>query len=90
MRERVVPKMAIVAAVVVLAGCGGSNDSGSAAESGATTAPVATTSPTETRPVSKPTTITIRVVGGRPEGGIARPSVKKNDPRCACRQVGYG
>lgn len=31
------------------------------------------------RPSLRPATITIRVVGGTPRGGIARPTVKKND-----------
>ena len=31
------------------------------------------------KPSARPATITIRVVGGAPRGGIARPTVKKND-----------
>ena len=37
----------------------------------------AETTPTPAKP--KPTTVTIRVVGGVPQGGIARPKVKKGD-----------
>lgn len=70
---------------VIAAGCGGSDGSQSNGSTDST--PVATTAPTVTEPVTttapttkpKPTTITIRVVDGVPQGGIARPSVKKND-----------
>lgn len=89
MGTRVVPAIALVATLVGLAGCGDSSDSQGASQSEtATTAPVVTTAPppaepTNTtpasEPASKPTTITIRVVGGSPEGGIARPSIKKNN-----------
>lgn len=79
---RVVPPIALSAILAVLAGCGGSGNSQSASETEATTtAPVVTAAPSTTATATskpKPTTITIRVVGGRPQGGIARPSVKRN------------
>lgn len=83
---RLVPALALVTVAVALAGCGGSGDAQSApaTDTASTTAPPATTTPsttaqTTTQPPPRPTTITIRVVGGKPAGGIARPQVKKND-----------
>lgn len=75
-----------------LAGCGddSASDDGASTETVATmpvetettpdeTAPAETT-PTETTPAApKPTTIAIRVVGGVPQGGIARPKLRKGD-----------
>ena len=79
---RVVPPIALSAILAVLAGCGGSGNSQGASETEATTtAPVVTTAPSTTATTTskpKPTRITIRVVGGRPQGGIARPSVRRN------------
>ena len=81
--------LAVAAGAVGLAGCGG--DDGEMADT--TTTAVTTTAPTETEtppaetettvettPAKpQPTTVTIRVVGGVPEGGIARPKVEKGD-----------
>lgn len=76
---------------VIAAGCGGSDGSQSNGSTDSTTVetttptvtePVTTTAPTTSpkpKPKPKPTTITISVVDGVPQGGIARPSVKKND-----------
>jgi hypothetical protein len=87
--KRIAIVLAVAAGVVGLAGCGG--DDGDVAETTepavTTTAPTETetmteteTAPTETTPAKpKPTTVTIRVVGGVPQGGIARPRVKKGD-----------
>jgi len=82
--KRIAIVLAVAASAVGLAGCGG--DDGDVAE---TTEPaVTTTAPTETETTAettpapakpKPTTVTIRVVGGVPQGGIARPKVKKGD-----------
>ena len=85
--------LAVAASAVGLAGCGG--DDGDVAETTepavTTTAPTETetttetqtdteTTPAETTPAApKPTTVAIRVVGGVPQGGIARPKVKKGD-----------
>lgn len=79
MATRVVLCVALIAALAALAGCGGSGDSEDTPE---TTAPAATTAPsttetTETTPKPETTTIVIRVVGGKPQGGIARPSVER-------------
>lgn len=87
MRTGLVPTVAAIAMLFALAGCGGSGGSQSAPETATTaTAPDDTTSspttePTTTapKPKPKPRRIAIRVVGGTPQGGIARPSVKKND-----------
>ena len=81
--------LAVVAGAVGLAGCGGddSDVADTTEPAVTTTAPPATdttteteteTTPTETTPATpKPTTVTIGVVGGVPQGGIARPKVKK-------------
>jgi hypothetical protein len=88
--KRIAIVLAVAAGAVGLVGCGG--DDGDVAET--TEPPVTTTAPTETAPPAetdttaettpapakpKPTTVTIRVVGGVPQGGIARPKVKKGD-----------
>ena len=83
---------AVLVGAFALAGCGDdpASDEGASTETVATmpvetettpaeTTPAATT-PTETTPAApKPTTIAIRVVGGVPQGGIARPKLKKGD-----------
>ena len=91
--KRIAILLAVAASAVGLAGCGG--DDGDVAETTGpavtTTAPTETetttetqteteTTPAETTPAApKPTTVAIRVVGGVPQGGIARPKVKKGD-----------
>ena len=91
--KRIAILLAVAASAVGLAGCGG--DDGDVAETSepavTTTAPTETetttetqteteTTPAETTPAApKPTTVAIRVVGGVPQGGIARPKVKKGD-----------
>jgi len=87
--KRIAIVLAVAASAVGLAGCGG--DDGDVADTTepavTTTAPTDTetmteteTAPTETTPAKpKPTTVTIRVVSGVPQGGIARPKVKKGD-----------
>ena len=91
--KRIAILLAVAASAVGLAGCGG--DDGDVAETTepavTTTAPTETetttetqteteTTPAETTPAApKPTTVAIRVVGGVPQGGIARPKVKKGD-----------
>ena len=76
---------AVLIGAFALAGCGGDD---AASGDGETTEAV-TTMPTETTPggtatettttpaAPKPRTIVIRVVGGVPQGGIARPKLKK-------------
>lgn len=76
--------LAVVFAAVALPGCGGSSDKAGASETETETAAPASettqTEPTETTPKPKPpTTITIRVIEGRPEGGVARPTLRKNE-----------
>ena len=90
--KRIAIVLAVAASVVGLAGCGG--DDGDVAETTepavTTTAPTETetqaetettaeTTPAPAKPKPKPTTVTIRVVDGVPQGGIARPKVKKGD-----------
>ena len=84
---------AVLVGAFALAGCGGddsTSDEGVSTETVATmpvetettpaeTTPAETTT-TETMPVApKRKTIAIRVVGGVPQGGIARPKLKKGD-----------
>ena len=84
--------LALAASAFALAGCGG--DDTAASETSTETTPTMTattpteteTAPTETAPTETttpakpaPRTITIRVVSGVPQGGIARPKVKKGD-----------
>jgi hypothetical protein len=85
--KRIAIALAVLAGAVGLAGCGGEDgDVAETTEPAVTTAPTETettppeTPPAETTPATpKPTTVTIRVVGGVPQGGIARPKVKKGD-----------
>lgn len=82
MRTRVVPTVAAIAALAMLAGCGGSGSSQSTPETeAASTAPALPTTPStaQTEPEPRSTTVTIRVVGGKPEGGIARPSLEQGE-----------
>lgn len=86
MEIRVVLPAALIA-LVALAGCGASGETQSEPETETTiAAPVGTAAPSTTEEAEttraskpKPTSITIRVVGGKPQGGIARPSVQRND-----------
>lgn len=77
---------ALVSALLALTGCGGSGESRESTETTpATTEAVPKVTTAETTPETTPTpspapkvqTITIRVAGGKPQGGIARPKVKK-------------
>jgi hypothetical protein len=82
---RLVPTIALAAAVALLAGCGGSSgsqgtpDAAPTASAGTTTAPTGstTTEPRSTQPA--PTTIRVDVVGGRAQRGIARPEVDEGE-----------
>lgn len=83
--------LVLLTVVMVLAGCGGSDSPSTGTQPATvteTTEPATVTETTEpattttaTPPPPKPTpqrqTITIRVVDGKPRGGIARPKVKK-------------
>jgi hypothetical protein len=79
---------AVAASVVALAGCGGgdSTDAVTTTEPTATapaetttTADTTATPPPGTTPASQAKVITIRVVGGLPQGGIQRPTIDKGD-----------
>ena len=80
----------LVSALLALTGCGGSDESRESTETTpAATEEVPKVTTAETTPETTPQTtpapppapkvqrITIRVVGGKPQGGIARPKVKK-------------
>lgn len=79
--------VAVAAGALALSGCGGDTSTTTAAGTTAeTTATQATTTEatstepttTATRPTAaKPTTITVVVKGGRPQGGIERPTIDK-------------
>ena len=78
--------IAVALTVLALAGCGGDEDSGATGTTSTNTAvetsppppPATTVTPPPAPPTTpKPTTVAIRVVGGVPQGGIARPKVKK-------------
>ena len=86
--------LAVAASAFALAGCGGDDTDAAAPETETSTQPTMTattptetestpteTAPTETTTPAKPApkTVTIRVVGGVPQGGIARPKVRKGD-----------
>ena len=74
--------VAVVAGALALSGCGGDTTTPpaetateAATTQAAFTAPPATTAPAAT----KPTTITIVAKGGRPQGGIRRPTIDRGD-----------
>jgi hypothetical protein len=73
----------IAVSALALAGCGGSADTeATEATTGSTvTEPAETETETEPAPSAAPapTTVSIRVVGGVPQGGIARPEVERGD-----------
>jgi hypothetical protein len=83
---------AVAASALALAGCGGDDSATPEATDTVvtTTAPAETTMETQTttsvetdtasvETTPQPTTVTIRVVGGVPQGGIARPRVKEGE-----------
>jgi hypothetical protein len=84
---------ALGALAAAVAGCGGSNDSESTVAAttttavtttatttaAATTTTATTTAATTTTQLRRATVVTIDVVDGKPEGGIARPSVEHDD-----------
>lgn len=72
----------LAASTVALAGCGG--DTGSTAADTATTettttAPTTGTTGTTVGPTTQTRVITIRVVGGVPQGGIQRPTIDEGE-----------
>ena len=90
--RRILSRSLVLAVLAVaLAGCGGNDDDGettvAATTSAATTTTEATTTTAETTTTAattttaKPetTTIAVTVVDAKPQGGIARPSVKRGD-----------
>jgi hypothetical protein len=81
---------AVAASVVALAGCGGDDgtDAVTTTETVATattdtttteTGPAETTPTTPTTPVAQAKVVTIRVVGGQPQGGIQRPTIEQGE-----------
>jgi len=81
---RIATLIAVLAlGAVGLAGCGG-DDNAADAVTTTETATTATTSETggettPTTPVAQAKVITIRVVGGQPQGGIQRPTIDQGD-----------
>ena len=79
--------VAVAASAVALAGCGGddgaSTADATATETAATTPPPPppeTTTTTTTTPVKpQAQVVTIRVVGGQPQGGIQRPTIEQGE-----------
>jgi hypothetical protein len=81
--------VAVVAGAFALAGCGGDTTArpdttteppATEATPTTTTTATTTTAPTTTAPKPpKPRTITIVAKGGRPQGGIGRPTIDKGD-----------
>ena len=76
--------LAVAAGALALSGCGGDTSTTTAADTTAetTTTPATATEATTTATppttaAPKPTTITVVVKGGRPQGGIERPTVAK-------------
>ena len=85
--------VAVVAGALALSGCGGDTSTTTVADTTAETTTTQATTPEATTPESttseattstpptaaapKPTTITVVVKGGRPQGGIERPTVDK-------------
>ena len=74
---------ALAVSAVGLAGCGG-DDNAADAVTTTETATTATTSETggettPTTPAAQAKVITIRVVGGQPQGGIQRPTIDQGD-----------
>ena len=71
---------AVAASVIALAGCGGDDgtDAVTTTETVAT-APTTQTGTTATTPAAQAKVITIRVVGGVPQGGIQRPTIDQGD-----------
>ena len=74
--------VAVVVGAFALSGCGGETTAGpetttapTTTEAAAGTTTEATTTATATTAAPKPTTITVVVKGGRPHGGIARPTI---------------
>jgi hypothetical protein len=77
---------AVAAAVVGLTGCGGDDSTNAVTTTESTaTAPTETTTettattPSATTPATQARVITIRVLGGLPQGGIQRPTIDKGD-----------
>jgi ABC-type glycerol-3-phosphate transport system substrate-binding protein len=81
MTSRLALPTILVGAVLALAGCSGNSESTESTEttSAATTTETITETTPETTPAPTRKTITIRVVGGKPVGGIARPKIEKGE-----------
>ena len=82
--------VAVVAGALALTGCGGDTTASpetvtepptteAVTTTTTTTTATTTTAPTATTTTPKPTTITIVVRGGRPQGGIRRPTIAKGE-----------
>ena len=83
MASKLALPIVLVGAALALAGCGGTSESTGSTETTQTAQTITAVTTTETMPAPAPApkrkTITIRVVGGTPVGGIARPKIKKGE-----------
>jgi ABC-type glycerol-3-phosphate transport system substrate-binding protein len=74
---------ALAVSAVGLAGCGGDDNGADAVTTTETTTTATTTQTggetTPTTPAAQVKAITIRVVGGQPQGGIQRPTIHQGD-----------
>jgi len=75
---------ALALGAIGLAGCGGDDNAADAVTTTETTTTTTTTTDTAgettpTTPAPQPKVITIRVVGGQPQGGIQRPTIDQGD-----------
>ena len=69
---------AVLVAALALAGCGGDDEASEKTTATQTTTTTTETTTTEPAPAG-PTTVRVNVVGGVPQGGIARAEVDKGD-----------
>ena len=75
---------ALALGAIGLAGCGGDDNAADAVTTTETTTTTTTTTDTAgettpTTPAPQPKVITIRVVGGQPQGGIQRPTIDQGE-----------
>lgn len=78
---RLVRVLVLALATLVLASCGSDEEVSETTTTETTTRPTTTTEPeiTTTPPLERPVEIRVRVVGGAPQGAIAREAADKDD-----------
>jgi len=77
--RRLVPIAVLVVVLLSLAACGGDDDAGSTTTTETQTQTETQPQPPPPPPPAQPTTVRVSVVGGVPEGGVARESTDKGD-----------